>query len=168
MSAAQWLLWSLPGLPAVVGTALLLHRRLDRFAAAISVTASALVLGLAIAVALTRPAVSIAFLAGASFALRVDALAAAVVPVVAAVTLLVLVFSAGDIHDATGRFYGLMLLFAAAVALTATAASLPALLLGWEAMGAASYALIGFRWRDDYRVSAGLTAFVTTRTADLG
>src|SRR5699024_394797 len=33
---------------------------------------------------------------------------------------------------------------------------------------ATSYALIGFWWRDTDRVSAGLTAFLTTRTADLG
>ncbi|HET6293685.1 MAG TPA: proton-conducting transporter membrane subunit [Kribbella sp.] len=83
-------------------------------------------------------------------------------------TFLVLVFSAGDIREARARFFGLMLLFSAAAALTATAATLPVLLLAWEIMGAASYALIGFWWRDDRRVSAGLTAFITTRTADVG
>ncbi len=61
-----------------------------------------------------------------------------------------------------------MLLFSSSVAITATAATLPALLVGWEVMGAASYALIGFHWRDEVRVDAGLTAFLTTRTADLG
>ncbi|EUA27863.1 NADH-Ubiquinone/plastoquinone (complex I), various chains family protein [Mycobacterium xenopi 4042] len=34
--------------------------------------------------------------------------------------------------------------------------------------GAASYALIGFWWRDQHRVSSGLIAFLTTRSADLG
>ncbi len=61
-----------------------------------------------------------------------------------------------------------MLLFAAAVMVTVTATTLPVLLLGWEVMGATSYALIGFWWRDDDRVSAGGTAFLTTRAADLG
>ena len=107
-------------------------------------------------------------MAGADFALRTDALAATVVPAVAAVTMLVLMFAVADIGTAQGRFHGLMLLFASSALLTATAATLPALLLAWEVMGAASYALIGFWWRDEYRVSAGLTAFVTTRTADLG
>ena len=49
-----------------------------------------------------------------------------------------------------------------------TATTLPTLLLAWEVMGATSYALIGFRWREQHRVGSGLTAFVTTRAADLG
>jgi NADH:ubiquinone oxidoreductase subunit 5 (subunit L)/multisubunit Na+/H+ antiporter MnhA subunit len=147
---------------------LLLGRRAERFAAVISVTAAAVVMALSIAVAVARPAATVAFVAGADFGLQVDALSAAVIPPVAAVTLLVLLFSAGEIREASGRFHGLMLLFASAVMLTATASTLPTLLLAWEVMGAASYALIGFWWQDDYRVSAGLTAFVTTRTADLG
>ena len=164
---AQLSLWLLVGVPAVVGAALL-NRRADRVAAVISVTTSAVVVVLAIVVTFVRPAVRVAFMAGADFVMRVDALAATVVPAVAAVTLLVLLFAAGDIRAAQGRFHGLMLLFASAALLTATAATLPALLMAWEVMGAASYALIGFWWRDEYRVSAGLTAFVTTRTADLG
>ncbi len=61
-----------------------------------------------------------------------------------------------------------MLLFAAAALVTATAQTLPALLFAWEVMGATSFALIGFWWRADQRVSAGVTAFVTTRAGDLG
>ncbi|MCA2306385.1 NADH-quinone oxidoreductase subunit L [Mycobacterium intracellulare] len=154
--------------PAVVGATLLLGRRMDRIAAAIGVTMSAVMLVLSIVVSVGRPKLAVVFMAGTDFALRVDALAATVLPAVAAVTLLVLLFAAGDIREAPGRFHGLMLLFAAAVVVTATAATLPTLLLAWEVMGAASYALIGFRWRDEHRMSAGLTAFLTTRTADLG
>jgi NADH:ubiquinone oxidoreductase subunit 5 (subunit L)/multisubunit Na+/H+ antiporter MnhA subunit len=167
-SWAQLWLWLLVAAPAMAGAALLLGRRAERFAAVISVTAAAVVMALSIAVAVARPAATVAFVAGADFGLQVDALSAAVIPPVAAVTLLVLLFSAGEIREASGRFHGLMLLFASAVMLTATASTLPTLLLAWEVMGAASYALIGFWWQDDYRVSAGLTAFVTTRTADLG
>ena len=35
-------------------------------------------------------------------------------------------------------------------------------------MGATSYALIAFQWRDDEHVTAGTTAFLTTRFGDLG
>ncbi|HEX2858437.1 MAG TPA: proton-conducting transporter membrane subunit, partial [Propionibacteriaceae bacterium] len=73
-----------------------------------------------------------------------------------------------DVREAPARFHGFMLLFAAAVLVTVTATSFPALLLGWEIMGATSYALIGFRWREAHRVTSGLTAFLVTRTADLG
>ncbi len=165
---AQLSLWFLILAPAVAGATLLLGRRFERYAAAISVTTAAVMLVLSVVVSFARPELAVAFMAGAEFALRIDALAAVVVPMVAAVTQLLLVFAAGDIREAPGRFHGLMLLFASAVVVTASATTLPALLLAWEVMGAASYALIGFRWRDEYRMSAGLTAFLTTRTADLG
>ncbi|BBU22450.1 proton-conducting transporter membrane subunit [Mycobacterium xenopi] len=166
-SAAQLLLWLLVCAPAVVGAALVLSGA-RRWAAAVSVATAAIVVALSIAAAIARPTVSVAYLADANFGMHVDALAATVVPAVAAVTSLVLVFAVGDIRAAQGRFHGLMLLFASAAMLTATAATVPTLLLAWELMGAASYALIGFWWRDQHRVSSGLIAFLTTRSADLG
>ncbi|GAA4573939.1 hypothetical protein GCM10023176_39950 [Micromonospora coerulea] len=165
---AQASLWLLVILPAAVGGLLALTRRADRVVVPVSLGAAALTLALSAVAAFQRPSVAVPFMAGADFALTVDGLAALLVPVVAAVTLLVLVFAAGERYRAPARFHGLMLLFASSAALTATAATLPTLLFAWEIMGAASYALIGFWWRDDDRMSAGLTAFVTTRTADLG
>lgn len=163
------LLWTFIVLPAVAGAALcLVGRRADRPAPAVSVTAAALALGAAIAVAVLRPQTAVPFLPGADFGLAVDALSAVVVVTVAAVTLLVLLFATADIDDRPARFHGLMLLFAAAVGITATATTLPALLFSWEIMGATSFALIGYWWREPDRVSAGTTAFLTTRTADLG
>ncbi|MFC7571349.1 proton-conducting transporter membrane subunit [Klenkia terrae] len=168
-TAGVVLLWTFIVLPAVAGAALcLVGRRADRPAPAVSVTAAALALGAAIAVAVLRPQTAVPFLPGADFGLAVDALSAVVVVTVAAVTLLVLLFATADIDDRPARFHGLMLLFAAAVGITATATTLPALLFSWEIMGATSFALIGYWWREPDRVSAGTTAFLTTRTADLG
>lgn len=165
----QIALWLLVTLPAVVGAALCLAgRRAERAAAPVSLATAAAGVVLAAVVAATRPAVAAPFVAGTPFALAVDGLSALVVPTVAVVTLLVLLFAAGDITSGRARFHGLMLLFAAAVSVTATATTLPALLLAWELMGATSYALIGFQWREEFRVSAGATAFLTTRAADLG
>lgn len=164
---AEVSLWLLVLLPGAVGGVLALSR-LERAAVVVSLATAAVSAVLATVVALGRPRVSTPFMAGSDLALGVDALSALVVPTVAVVTLLVLVFSAGEIRGSPARFHGLMLLFASAALLTATAETLPALLFAWEVMGATSYALIGFWWRDDHRVSAGLTAFVTTRTADLG
>ena len=154
--------------PAVVGTALTLGSRADRLAAPISVAAAALTCALSVVAAVGRPSVGTPFVAGSELALGVDELSALVLPTVTAVTLLVLVFSAGDVTESRRRFHGLMLLFAAAVNITVTAETLPTLLLGWEVMGATSYALIGFQWREPRRVAGGLTAFLTTRSADLG
>ncbi|MFC6257138.1 NADH-quinone oxidoreductase subunit L, partial [Kocuria oceani] len=167
MTAAQSVLLAVVVLPATVGAVLALTRA-ERAAAPVAMSTAALTTVLAAAAALTRPALAYPFVAGADFALEVDALAALTLPMVAGVTLLVLVFAAGSIREGRPRFHGLMLVFAAAALATVTAASLPALLFAWELMGATSYALIGFWWRDADRVSAGLTAFVTTRTADLG
>ncbi len=164
----QAALWLMVLLPAAVGGLLALNPRVERFATIVSLTTATATAALAISVAIARPSVSMPFMAGTDFALGVDALSALIAPMVAVVTLLVLVFVAGEIRESRARFHGLMLLFASAALLTATAQTLPALLFAWELMGAMSYALIGFWWRDDHRVSAGLTAFVTTRTADVG
>ncbi|MFD0851255.1 proton-conducting transporter membrane subunit, partial [Actinomadura adrarensis] len=89
---------------------------------------------------------------------------------VAAVTLAVVVFATGDLPagEARARFHGLMLLFAGSMLVTVTATDLALLLMAWEVMGAMSYALIGFWWRDDERVGSAGIAFITTRAGDLG
>ncbi|MFC0005558.1 proton-conducting transporter transmembrane domain-containing protein [Micromonospora siamensis] len=162
-------LWALVALPALAGGVLLLAgRRAGRIAAPAALGVAVLVTALAGLVAATRPAVDAPFLAGARWGLAVDGLAALVVPAVAGVALLVLAYAAVEIHRHRARFHGLMLVFLAAVLLTATATSLPVLLLAWEVMGAMSYALIAFHWRRDDAVTAGATAFLTTRVGDLG
>ncbi|KAA0973419.1 proton-conducting transporter membrane subunit [Paeniglutamicibacter gangotriensis] len=157
------------GLPAASGVLLLLAgRRIGRASAAVSLTAAAITLAAAVVAAVTAPAVVIPFISSGGAALAVDGLSAVLLPTVAAVALLVLVFSAAEGLRPEGRFHGLMLLFMAAVLLTVTATSLPALLAAWEVMGATSYALIGFRWQQARTIPAGLTAFAVTRAADLG
>ncbi|MFI7679055.1 NADH-quinone oxidoreductase subunit L [Actinophytocola sp. NPDC049390] len=164
-------LWFLVALPLVVGGALLAcGHRADRFAAPVATVTSASGLVLAVLSATQRPAVSATYLDGIAFALRVDGLSAVMVVVVAAVLLAVLVFAAGEFDDreARARFFGLMLLFSGAMLVTVTATTLLALLMAWEVMGAASYALIGHWWREPRRATSGTVAFLTTRGGDLG
>ncbi|MFC0505283.1 proton-conducting transporter membrane subunit [Micromonospora costi] len=168
MSLGQVALWSLVALPAGAGALLALTWRADRVAVPVSMAVAALSVGLSLLVAVERPSVAVAFVANAPFGLAVDALAALTLPTLTVVSLLVLLAATGQIRHAQARFHGLMLLFVASVAVTVTATTLPTLLFAWEIMGAASYALIGFWWRDTDRVSAGLTAFLTTRATDLG
>ena len=163
------LLVALVAVPAVAGTALLLTgRRAEPVAGAVGVAAGAAVALLAVAAALLRPAARAPFVAGGDLALAVDALAAVVLPAVAAVALAVLVFSATGVREHRVRFFGFLLLFEAAVVVTVTATTLVTLLLAWEVMGATSYALIGLSWREPARVDGGRTAFLVTRAADLG
>ena len=169
-TVAQAGLWALVALPAVVGAALLLgpRERASRLAPVVGVGTAILTAALAGVLAVARPTVAVPFVAGADLGLGVDGLAAVVAPTVAVVAALVLLAGAVDVRESAARFHGLMLVFVAAALLTVTATTLPALLLAWEVMGATSYALIGFAWREERRVASGLTAFVTTRAADLG
>ena len=163
------LLWSLVGLPALAGAGLLLTgRRATASAAPVGVTVAAVVAALAVVAAVTRPSARTSFVAGGDLALSVDALAAVVLPTVTVVALLVLVFSWTGVREHRVRFFGLMLLFEAAVVLTVTASTLVSLLLAWEVMGATSYALIGLSWSERAKVDGARTAFLVTRTADLG
>jgi NADH-quinone oxidoreductase subunit L len=167
-------LWALPLVPLLAGGLLVLggvaRRSGDRVAAPVALAVSGVVLVLAVAAAVSRPAVRAPLLPGADVALAVDGLSATMVVTVAVVSYLVLLFSSADLlpGEPVSRFYGLMLLFTGAMLLTVTATDLVVLLAAWELMGAMSYALIGFWWRDVERVRSANVAFVVTRAADLG
>ncbi len=158
-------MWWLVGVPLVAGTVLLVTGR-DRFAPHAGIATAIATLALAILAAVTRPTASAPFLHGLPIGLAVDGLSAAMVVTVAAVLLAVLVFAAGELREA--RFNGLMLIFAGAMLVTVTATNLLTLLMAWEVMGATSYALIGYWWRDEQRAQSGLIAFLTTRAGDVG
>lgn len=156
-------------LPAVAGVALLLcGPRANRAAPAISISIATATLLAAVRVAVTRPEVSLAFISPTGATGAIDGLTAVLLPTITAVTLLVLIFAVAEKTQPAARFHGLMLVFAAAVILTVSSNSLPSLLAGWEIMGATSYALIGFHWRQPATMPAGFVAFTVTRTADLG
>src|SRR5699024_10223786 len=135
-----------------------------------AVAALGLALVAAVVAAVTRPSASVPMLPGIPAGLAVDGLSSAAVITVTAVAAVVVLFASAElgVEEARGRFFGLLLLFAAAMLVTVTATDLFALPLAWEAMGALSYALIGYWWRDAHRVRSATLAFVTTRAADLG
>lgn len=158
-------------LPAAAAVWLLLcGRKADAIAPIAAVTVAVIELGLSIIAAITRPSFQLAALQGIPAALAVDGLAAIAVITVASVFLAVIVFAVGDIGpgEARARFFGTMLLFVAAMFVTVTAMNVFTLLAAWEIMGATSYALIGYWWKDSDRVRSGAIAFITTRSADVG
>ncbi|GAA3340322.1 hypothetical protein GCM10017714_19560 [Curtobacterium pusillum] len=159
-------------LPALVGAALATAGRFaERIAVPVSLFTAAVMAIAATIAAITGAEVTggvPAMLGAPGPDLRVDALAAVVLPTVVWIGFLVLVFATADRTRPAARFHGLMLLFLAAVVVTVTATGLPLLLAAWEVMGATSYALIGFRWQDRNRVAGGFTAFTVTRAGDLG
>ncbi|MGR3571063.1 proton-conducting transporter transmembrane domain-containing protein [Brevirhabdus sp.] len=66
------------------------------------------------------------------------------------------------------RLTGLLLVFMGAMELVVMAGDLVTLLIGWEIMGACSWALIGHEWRKRGAMGSGGYAFVMTRGGDLG
>lgn len=86
---------------------------------------------------------------------------------VPAVALPILLYAA-KIEPAGGlsRLLGLLLVFTGGMELILIAADLVTLLIGWEIVGACSFALIAHDWRR--AVQDGTFAFVATRLADVG
>lgn len=96
-------------------------------------------------------------------------LSAAVALLVPAVALPVLAYAAfHEERPGLRRLLALLLLFVGAMELLVIAADLLTLLIGWELVGACSWALIAHQWRDASRPASGLYAFVMTRLGDLG
>lgn len=103
-------------------------------------------------------------------ALRVDGLAAVVAVMVAAVALLVQVYSTAYLadDDRYPSYAALVSLFTAAMLLVVVADDLFVLLVGWEVMGICSYFLIGHHWERADARSAAVKAFLVTRLGDVG
>ncbi|WP_019482608.1 NADH-quinone oxidoreductase subunit L [Arthrobacter sp. TB 23] len=174
MTAPQAILAALVFTPAALGILLLLAgRRADRAAGPLAVGATLAVVALAAIGAATRPVLSLPFIGlveGGDFAVGVDGLSAVLVITVAVVAAAVTVFAVVDLAPDVprARFLGYLLLFTAAMLVTVTATTVPALLVAWELMGATSYALIGYWWQVPGKMAAGTKAFVTTRAGDVG
>ncbi|MEU6251235.1 proton-conducting transporter membrane subunit [Streptomyces sp. NPDC047043] len=165
------LLWALVAVPLGAGVLLLVAgRKADRAAAALALAVAVAATAIAVAAAFRHPAVQAPLLDGLPVRLEVDGLSGLLAVTITSVALAVLLFSCVEFgaDEARARFFGLMLVFAGSMLVTVTAATVPVLLMGWEVMGATSWALIGYWWRDPQRTSAADTAFLTTRTADLG
>src|SRR3546814_3121622 len=80
------------------------------------------------------------------------------------IALPVLVYAAAqERRPGLTRLMALLLVFTGGMELLVVADGLLTLLIGWELVGACSWALIGHEWRDADNPHAGLYAFVTTR-----
>lgn len=164
------MLWSLALTPVAAGAALLLGGLRSR-----------LWLGATAGAALTLTLLLALFAAGFGWtgslrwseALRLSAeltpLSATVAVLVPAIALPVLVYAAAHEHrPGLPRLIALLLVFIGGMELLVIADDLLTLLIGWELVGACSWALISHRWRDVENPRSGLYAFVMTRFGDLG
>ncbi len=119
------------------------------------------------------------------FGYRVDALTAAMVPMVCLVTTLVMLFSLGYLRDEAnatvadpvthtqrrgrfGQFFLELLLFAFAMLFLLMGDNLLHVFVGWELVGVSSYLLIGFYTERPAAIAAATKSFVMNRVGDAG
>ena len=105
-----------------------------------------------------------------SFGLLIDRLTALMACVVTWVSLAVHVYTVGYMRDDPGyaRFFALISFFTSAMLLLVMADNFMQLFVGWEAVGLASYLLIGFWFKRPSANFASLKAFLVNRVGDLG
>lgn len=105
---------------------------------------------------------------GATFA--VSGIGRLMVVLVPTIALPVVLYAVASMREDPGlpRLVALLVGFTGAMELLVTAGDFLVLLVGWELVGIASWALIGYEWRDTDRVRQARVAFSTTQFGDLG
>lgn len=165
------MLWLLPVLPVLAAPTLWLVAR-NRSRTVLGLGAcSALTATIALAAwaAASRPSASYRWGAGLTLQLAVDGAAAVVAVVVPVVALVVVAYAA--VHEPVrglGRLVATLVGFVGAMELLVLAGDVLTLLIGWELVGAFSWALIAHEWWKAEPPSAAAHAFVVTHLGDLG
>jgi NADH-quinone oxidoreductase subunit L len=166
--------WLLPLLPLAGALVVLALGRARRSPAALTSTALATLLAvIAVAVWAAVHAPSAAWaLWGPRLAprLEVGGIGRTMVVLVPVVAVPVVLFAGASFRRDAGlpRLIALLTAFTGLMELLVTAGDFLTLLVAWELVGACSWALIGYQWRDVVRVRAARDAFLTTRVGDLG
>ncbi|MFH0823035.1 MAG: NADH-quinone oxidoreductase subunit L, partial [Pseudomonadota bacterium] len=103
-------------------------------------------------------------------ALYLDALSLVMMVVITGVGFLIHLYSVEYMREdeGYGRFFAYMNLFVASMLILVLADNLVLLYVGWECVGACSYLLIGFWYRESANGAAAIKAFVMTRLGDIG
>ncbi len=165
------MLWLPALLPVVAGVFLFFGR--GRTPRAHLLTVSSFVIGGSLAIsiwaALEAPTSSLVWSDELSLRLAADPYAAAMSILVGVISLPVVVYAVDhERHRAPARLISVLLVFVGAMQLLVLADDLLTLLIGWELVGACSWALIAHEWRDESRPARAAHAYNVTRFGDLG
>ena len=171
----SWLLVAVPTLPlATVPLSLAAGRWLPWRGGELTVGATALALAALAALHGVRETVRVTWFESAGFRLSVglhlDPLTWFVATMVAGIALLVGIYALGYMADERNRarFFAQLAFFIGAMLTLVLSSSLILLFAAWEAVGIASYLLIGFHRREDGAHRAAIKAFLMTRIGDFG
>ncbi len=154
--------------PLTAAAGVLLLRRHRGVAATIAVGGLVATLVAGVWAAATEPSAAYAWSAAIELSLRVEGFGRVMVVLVPLIAAPIVAYAAVSEPEGVTRLLVLMLGFVAAMLLLVVAADFVTLLIGWELIGAASWALIAHGWRDRPNVEAATQAFLTTRLGDLG
>lgn len=163
-------LWLLPLVPMCAATAIALWRPVGR-AVLCAVAAATLFLTLVLACMAAAAGWTATLDWGPHLQLRAVLLPSSAVKTatVAAIALAVSAYAAWhEPQRGLVRLVALLLFFAGAMELLVIADDFLTLLVGWELVGASSWALIGHEWRTIEAPRSALFAFLATRLGDLG
>ncbi len=100
----------------------------------------------------------------------VDQLSVTMMVVVSFVSWMIHIYTIGYMHDDPGyqRFFSYISLFTFAMLVLVMSNNFVQLFFGWEAVGLVSYLLIGFWFKRESAIFAGLKAFIVNRVGDFG
>src|SRR5438552_6045891 len=100
---------------------------------------------------------------------NIDGLTATMFVIVTLVSLCVQIYSTGYMKDDVRYtwYFACLSLFTGSMLNLVIANDLIQLLVGWELVGICSYILVGHWWEEKENSSAGIKAFITTKTGDI-
>lgn len=163
------MLWLIPLFPAVAGLLLLFWGTKRR--ACLGVT-SGIVLAISVALAVLAAASgwtgSLRWSETLRLSVELMPVSSAMAILVPAIALPISVYAASHEHGGLVRLASLLLVFTGGMELLVVSADFVTLLIGWELVGACSWALIGHHWHDSANMRSANYAFLMTRFGDLG
>jgi len=159
---------ALPLLPALAAAATLALRGRPRVLGPLAVGALLATLALTAWAAAAEPASGWRWSPQLRLELAVSDFGRVMVLLVPAIAAPIVAYAAATETEGRARLLALMLAFVGAMLFLVVAADFLTLLIGWELVGAASWALIGHGWQDSDNASAARQSFITTRLGDLG
>lgn len=158
----------LPALAAATALCGLMLRRFPRAQGAVLVGGLGVLVVAGMLVATSQPSARIDWGPVVTLSMAVTGFSRVMVVLIPLVAAPIVAYAALTESTDRSRLLVLMTLFVAAMLILVTAADFITLLIGWELVGATSWALIGHGWRDRANVSAATEAFITTRLGDVG
>lgn len=159
---------ALPLLPTAAAVLVVLLRNRPRVVIATALAGLASTLALGVWVAVAQPVFELRWSPVFSLQLAVTDFGRVMVILVPVVAIPIVAYAGGTETNGRPRLLALMLAFVGAMLLLVSAADFLTLLIGWELVGATSWALIGHDWSDVTKARSAREAFVTTRVGDLG